>query len=273
MRIFLIYPDRESGPHSIDDVRDQIDLRMIAPSQPCRIARRPGEFVAGEIVTGSLFAAWAEEEEDVENEEDEDAWTVERGVVDEEDAFSRARQAPQKRVETLPQPVKQTVKLAEQEEIEDSMDTTDEAEEFGPEDTILWHGHPGYGAFPMHILLMLWLFAGTIWAWFAEWSGWLAVGLGAAFCFSLALLMARRHGTRYLLCTHHLEITRGLWFPSSREIPRHAVQALDIRRPFPSALWGRGDLVITFNNGSSESQKVILKRIFRPGRVRRYWRA
>ena len=37
MRVFIVHDDgRESGPFSLEDLRDRVNLRMVEPSQQCR---------------------------------------------------------------------------------------------------------------------------------------------------------------------------------------------------------------------------------------------
>lgn len=239
MRIFLIQDNREVGPMTIDELRDRLDLRMIPQSQPCRIAGIGGTYVAGEVVSGHLFRGWhpEDEEADIEEEEEEDdaRWGDDDGE-DEEDS---------------------------EEEDEDG-DAIHAEEQW-------WVGHPGFSAYPKHLAVSVLLAAACAAAFTLEWSGWLAAGLAALACFSFALLLGKKQGTRYGVFRRRIEWKESGLFGRHRELPRSAVDAIDLRYRFPGSLLGRADVIFHHHAGITPNP-VVFRQIARPRQVRGLWR-
>ena len=129
----------------------------------------------------------------------------------------------------------------------------------------LWSGHPGFTAFPGHLWLIFLLAFMTLGAWWLEWSGWLAAGLAATTCFALALLLGRKHATRYAIYPRRIEWTEGMWVGKTRELARAAVQSVEVRSGFPANLLGCGDVVFRHaTDGALEN--VVSRKVARPGK-------
>lgn len=251
MRVYLLRPDRkEEGPMSIEDVRDRLDLRMITPSQPCRIAGLDGTYVAGELVTGHLFQGW---EPDVAEDDAEPDEVGDRGAEDEDEDEEV----------TGDEEVERFSEHAEDE------DEGDEEEEWDEEP--LWTSKPGYTAFLQRVVVTLLLAAACgATLWFAL-SAWLSLVLAALSCLSLALLLSRRSGTRYRIYERRLEWVEPGFIRRTRELPRSHVDAIEIHRSLPGGLLGRADLVIHHHHPKLPSP-VIFRQVARAGEARARWR-
>jgi hypothetical protein len=238
MRVYLLRQgQKEEGPMSIEDVRDRLDLRMIAPDQPCRIAGLDGTYVAGELVTGHLFRAWAPEEDPSDEEAD----------------------AP----------------LAGGEDDEEEDSGTDIEEEEEPEDLWevlpLWEGKPGYTAFLPRVMATGLLAMACAASFFLAWPAWLSMVLAALACVSLALLLGKRSGTRYSIYERRLQWSEPGFLRRVRELPRSQVDAIDIKRPFPGALLGRADIHFHHQH-SSLPNPITFRQVARAREARALWR-
>lgn len=253
MRVYLLRRDRkEEGPMSIEDVRDRLDLRMIAPDQPCRIAGLDGTYVAGELVTGHLFKGWEPEAEDEDDEES-------AGTEDEEDAEDDG---------------------ADDEEWEDDgeedseeEDAEEDEEEGGVawDESPLWEGKPGYTAFLPRLTITALFALASAASFFYSWPAWLSLVLAALTCLSLALLLGRRAGTHYSIYERRLQWVTPGFLRRERELPRSEVDAIDIKRPFPGALLGRADIHFHHQHPNLPNP-IIFRQVARAREARSLWR-
>ena len=247
MRVYLLRQgQKEEGPMSIEDVRDRLDLRMITPDQPCRIAGLNGTYVAGELVTGHLFKGWEPEEDEDEMAEAEFQRT-EPGEIDSEDSDEEDG--------------------AEEDE---NQETEDEDEESWDEEP-LWEGKPGYTAFLPRVAVTCLLAIATGASLLFNLPAWLSLVLAALSCLSLALLLGRRAGTRYSIYERRLQWSTPGFLRRVRELPRAEVDAIDIRRPFPGVLLGRADLHFHHHHRNLPNP-IIFRQIARAREARSLWR-
>jgi hypothetical protein len=99
----------------------------------------------------------------------------------------------------------------------------------------------------------------------------MAAGFAALACFAFALLLARRQGTRYELHARRAQCSSGFLFHSVREVPRHAVEAIDVRVGMRAGVRGRGDVVFHWQSPRG-MEELVFRDVFRPSRVRGMWR-
>ena len=249
MRVYLLLRDRkEEGPMSIEDVRDRLDLRMIAPDQPCRIAGLEGTYVAGELVTGHLFKGW-EPEEDVEEEEPEAEDDDETDDGEDDDDGD--------------------LESEEDDEEEESEEEDDEEEAW--DDSPLWEGKPGYTAFLPRVGFTGLLVITSVASFYFAWPMWFSMVLAALACLSLALLLGRRSGTRYRIYERRLQWSTAGFLRRERELPRSEVDAIDIKRPFPGALLGRADIHFHHQHPNLPNP-IIFRQVARAREARSLWR-
>lgn len=245
MRVYLLRRDRkEEGPMSIEDVRDRLDLRMITPDQPCRIAGLDGTYVAGELVTGHLFKDWEPEEEPSEERDDEQP-SVDEGEEE----------------------------MEEDEEDDEEGESTEGEEEHEEswDESPLWEGKPGYTAFlPRVGVTGLFAIACSV-SLLLSWPAWLSLVLAALACLSLALLLGKRAGTRYSIHERRLQWSEPGFLRRVRELPRSQVDAIDIKRPFPGALLGRADLHFHHQHPNLPNP-IIFRQVARAREARSLWR-
>ncbi|MFM7179904.1 MAG: hypothetical protein ACKO2G_00270 [Verrucomicrobiales bacterium] len=255
MRVYLLRPGRkEEGPMSIEDVRDRLDLRMIGPDQPCRIAGLDGTYVAGELVTGHLFKGWEPEEdeaagEDAELEQDDD------GDLEDETDDETENEDPGDD--------------EEDEEIEE--DENESEDEEGWEDSPLWESKPGYTAFLPRVGITILLAAAAVASFFFSWPVSLSLVLAALASISLALLLGKRSGTRYSIYERRLQWSTPGFINRTRELPRSEVDAITIKRPFPGALLGRADLHLHHHHPNLPNP-LVLRQVARAREARSLWR-
>ena len=243
MRIFLIQGKREVGPMDMDELRDRLDLRMIQESQPCRIAGISGTYVAGEVVSGHLFHGWQPDDDDNDAADENLDDATEEGDEDEND---------------------------EEDEDEDEMeDEEDDAILYADEEW--WSGHPGFTAYPNHLAVTILLAAACGAAFLLEWSGWLAAGLAALACFSFAMLLGKKQGTRYVVFRRRIAWKEPGLFGRQRELPRSSVEAIDLRHHFPGYLLGRADVVF-HHHADVLPNPVVFRQVARARHVRGLWR-
>lgn len=268
MRIYLLHGTREQGPMGLEELRDRLDLRMVDASQPCRIAGLQGTYVVGEIVSGNLFRDW-EEDDDEENAEDSDQspedageWE-ESGGEPEEGSGEGRRERENEDAEVDGEAGEDSA-----EDDEDFDDEEDSAWDLEP----LWEGRPGYTAYPGQILFILLLAGASAAAFLLDWSGWLGAALVGLLCFSLALLMGKRQGTRYAVYGRRLEWTEPGFLSRTREVPRSAVHAIEMVSRFPGNLLGRADVIFVHDRPGLPEQ-VVFRQIPRARAVRQLWRA
>ena len=229
---------------SIEDVRDRLDLRMITPDQPCRIAGLDGTYVAGELVTGHLFKGWEPEEESQEDGDD-----GEPPPEDEEDELEGG--------------------FGDEEDDEDIKE--DEEDEESWDEFPLWEGKPGYTAFLPRLGITALLVAAGVASLFLSWPAWLSLVLAALVCLSLALLLGKRGGTRYSIYERRLQWIEPGFLRRVRELPRSQVDAIDIKRPFPGALLGRADIHFHHHHPHLPNP-IILRQVARAREARSLWR-
>lgn len=227
---------------SIEDVRDRLDLRMILPDQPCRIAGLDGTYVAGELVTGHLFKGWDPEE---------DAVTEDEVTVDAEDG-------PDEEEET-------------ETEDDDGESGDDEEDEESWDEVPLWEGKPGYTAFLSRVGLTIALAIVFSLSLLFTWPAWLSAILAALACISLALLLGQRSGTRYSIYERRLQWREPGFLRRVRELPRSQVDAIDIKRPMPGALLGRADLHFHHHHPSLPNP-LVFRQVARAREARALWR-
>lgn len=259
MRVYLLHSGKkEEGPMSIEDVRDRLDLRMITPDQPCRIAGLEGTYVAGELVTGHLFKGW-EPEEDVDTgnpdwpgeEIPPDPDDLEEDDSDDDGEFDD--------------------ETSDDEEDEESHEDEEDEEDEAWDDIPLWVGKPGYTAFLPRVGVTGVLAAGCgVTLWFAL-PAWLSLVLAALACLSLALLLGRRSGTRYRLYERRLEWQEPGFLTRTRELPRVNVDAIEIKRPWPGGLLGRADILFHHHHPKLPSP-VVFRQVARAREARSHWR-
>lgn len=245
MRVYLLRRDqKEDGPMSIEDVRDRLDLRMITPDQPCRIAGLEGTYVAGELVTGRLFKGW---EPEVESPEE----------------GCEGESLPQKGDEELDGDNEDG---AEEEPIEEDQEPEESWDEIP-----LWEGKPGYTAFlPRVGVTGLFAIACSA-SLFLSLPAWLSLVLAAFVCLSLALLLGSRSGTRYSIYKRRLQWSEPGFLRRVRELPRSHVDSIDIKRPFPGTLLGRADIHFHHQHPNLPNP-IVFRQVARAREARVLWR-
>ena len=228
---------------SIEDVRDRLDLRMIQPDHPCRIAGLDGTYVAGELVTGTLFKGW---------EPEEDGETALEPPVDAEETDDVGHEA-------------------ETDGENDEEDEEDDNEEESWDEEPMWTGIPGYTAFLPRVTftVLLAITCGTA-LWLA-WPAWLTLVLAALACISVALLLGKRSGTRYTIYERRLEWREPGFLRRVRELPRSEVDAIDIKRPLPGGLLGRADIHFHHHHPKIPNP-LVFRQVARAREARALWR-
>jgi len=223
----------------LEELRDRLDLGMVAADQPCRIEGSDGHYVVGELVSGYVFRDLARangavpepgEEEDGEDGAARDAGNEDDG--EEEDGLEEP-----------------------------------EARDGRHGDRPLWSRHPSLLAFPRQILLTILLAAAAALAWRLEWSGWLAAACGSLACFSASLLLWRKAANHLQVFAECLVIRSGLPWRRVRVVGRDEVAAF---RPWcgGAGRWlGLGGFVIELRSG----KVVVLRGFRRTRRAVRLW--
>ena len=227
----------------LEELRDRLDLGMVATDQPCRIEGSDGHYVVGELVSGYVFrdlarangtvAARGEQQDD--EADDEDAAAPDTG----NDEIGENDDGPEE----------------------------PEAEDRRQGDRPLWSRHPSLLAFPRQILLTTGLAAAAVLAWKLEWSGGVAAVCASLACFSASLLLWRKTANHLQVFAGCLVIRSGLPWRRIRVVDRDEVAAF---RPWcgGAGRWlGLGGFVIELRSG----KVVVLRGFRRTRRAARLW--
>lgn len=264
-RIHLIFDDGgEEGPYTIEDLRDRLDLRMIRTDQPCRIAGEPGTYVAGELVSGSLFHDIVGDDED-----DEILSSASSGWHEETEAWQPGVRPPQAQHPGPPpqcrpseEPSPPVWQAGEADQVH-SPESPDEAS-----DAPLWQARPAWSRrmrpLKLGILLLALAFAAAP----LSWSGWVAASLASLSCFFLACSILRRGRFIYRVHPNRVSITRQAWRTKHLEIPLRRIDAVNHKRSGPGALFGRGTLVIEYHDTDGTPRLIRWREIKHPRKVR-----
>lgn len=264
-RIHLIFDDGdEEGPYTIEDLRDRLDLRMIRPDQPCRIAGEPGNYVAGELVSGSLFhdIVGQDEEGDMPHDEDCQGWS------EETEAWQPSNHSPQARPATPPahrpgeSPSTPVWQAGEADPLH-SPDSSDVAN-----DAPLWQARPAWSRRMRPLKLGIALLAFALAAAPLSWSGWVAASLASLSCFFLACSILRKGRFIYRIHPNRLSVTRRTWRAKHLEIPLRRIEAVNHKRSGPGAFFGRGTLIIEYRDTDGTPRLIRWREIKHPRKVR-----
>ena len=264
-RIHLIFDDGgEEGPYTIEDLRDQLDLRMIRIDQPCRIAGEPGTYVAGELVSGSLFHDIVGDDDEGETPDDNES----PGWHEETEAWQPG--VPQPQAHPAPPPQNRPsegpsapVWQAGEADHHHSPELFDVAT-----DAPLWQARPAWSRRMRPLKLGVLLLALALAAAPLSWSGWIAASLASLSCFFLACSILRRGRFLYRIHSNRLSITRRTWRTKHLEIPLRRIDAVNHKRSGPGALFGRGTLIIEYHDTDGTPRLIRWREIKHPRKVR-----
>lgn len=210
MRILVESSEGESGPMGLEELRDRLDLGMVATDQPCRIEGSDGHYVVGELVSGYVFRDLARANGTVpaHGEQENDEAGENEGGPEEPEAENR-RQG----------------------------------------DRPLWSRHPSLLAFPRHLFLTIGLAAAAALAMKFEWSGGVAAACASLACFSASLLLWRKTANHLQVFAGCLVIRSGLPWRRIRVVERDEVAAFRPWCGGAGRWLGLGGFVIELRSG------------------------
>ena len=210
----------------LEQLRDHLDLHLVAPSQPCRIEGSDGRYVVGELVHGHVFRDLARHgvsrlpaeslDEEAPDEDDETADDPEDPALEHEHETEEAA------------PAATTAPAAAAPEPSDD----DEPDEMtaDPHPKPLWSRHPSILAFPLQISATILLAAGAAVVWRFDWSGGATAALASMTVFSVSLLLWRKTANHLQIFPDFVVIRSGVPWRRMRTLRREEITGLQACR-------------------------------------------
>ena len=200
----------------LEQLRDHLDLRMVTPSQPCRIEGSDGRYVVGELVHGHVFRDLARNRVATLPTE-----SLDETETEEEEAEPMV--APDPPAASNPAPVRPDPAPIENNEAPDPGEG-EEIADASPRP--LWSRHPSILAFPLQITATILLAASVAVVWRFDWSGSLTAALASLTVFSLSLLLWRKTANHLQIFPDFIVIRSGTPWRRRRVLPRDEIQTL-----------------------------------------------